>query len=109
MLGRDIQRLTWLMAMQVAVSLASAVEVDFEKLDFDKRVAPILAGRCIECHSGAEAKGKLDLTSAEKALAGGESGIAIVAGSPIAAIFGNGSKRMRCRRSIRCRRANEPF
>src|SRR5215218_116158 len=82
MRGRDIRRLRWLMAMQIAVSLARAVEVDSQKLDFDKDVAPLLAGRCIECHSGAEAKGKLDLTRAEKAVAGGESGIAIVAGKP---------------------------
>ncbi|MBC7816045.1 MAG: DUF1549 domain-containing protein, partial [Planctomycetaceae bacterium] len=30
--------------------------------DFDKQVAPLLARRCLDCHSGAEAKGKLDLS-----------------------------------------------
>src|SRR5688572_11699385 len=50
--------------------------------DFDRQVAPILAGRCLECHSGAEPKGKLDLSQAKTALAGGESGPAIDAGKP---------------------------
>src|SRR6476620_1087014 len=50
--------------------------------DFDREVAPILAGRCLECHSGAEAKGKLDLSSSAKAVAGGESGAAIEPGKP---------------------------
>ncbi|HMC12117.1 MAG TPA: DUF1549 domain-containing protein, partial [Pirellulaceae bacterium] len=50
--------------------------------DFDKEVAPILAGRCLECHSGAEPKGKLDLSAAKAAFAGGESGAAIVGGRP---------------------------
>ncbi|HEY2414701.1 MAG TPA: DUF1553 domain-containing protein [Pirellulaceae bacterium] len=54
------------------------------ELDFDRQVAPILAGRCMECHSGAEPKGKLDLTSAAKTFAGGESGSAIEAGKPSA-------------------------
>src|SRR6185436_2490637 len=41
-----------------------------------------LAGRCLECHSGAEAKGKLDLSAGAKAVAGGESGAAIETGKP---------------------------
>src|SRR5688572_21385778 len=50
--------------------------------DFDKQVAPILAGRCLECHSGGDPKGKLDLSRAEAAFAGGESGASIVRGKP---------------------------
>src|SRR5262245_17684632 len=50
--------------------------------NFDRQVAPILAARCLECHSGAEPKGKLDLSTARAALAGGESGAAIQAGQP---------------------------
>jgi uncharacterized membrane protein len=50
--------------------------------DFDREVAPILAGRCLECHSGAEPQGKLDLSRAARALAGGESGRAIARGLP---------------------------
>jgi len=59
---------------------ASAAAADAP--DFDRQVAPILAGRCLECHSGVEPKGKLDLSRAKEALAGGESGAAIEAGKP---------------------------
>ncbi len=50
-------------------------------VDFDREVAPILAGRCLDCHSGAEAKGKLDLSGVRAAMAGGESGEAIAVGN----------------------------
>jgi hypothetical protein len=50
--------------------------------DFDVRIAPILIRRCLDCHSGADAKGKLDLSRRASAFAGGESGEAIVAGKP---------------------------
>ncbi len=30
--------------------------------DFDKQIAPLLASRCLDCHSGARPKGKLDLS-----------------------------------------------
>ncbi len=36
--------------------------------DFDKQVAPLLAQRCLDCHSGAEPKGKLDLSRKAPAL-----------------------------------------
>ncbi|MFM2094548.1 MAG: hypothetical protein RIS70_1672 [Planctomycetota bacterium] len=48
--------------------------------DFDRQVAPLLASRCLDCHSGSEAKGGLDLTRRERAIGGGESGPAYVAG-----------------------------
>jgi hypothetical protein len=50
--------------------------------NFDRTVAPLLARRCFECHSAAERKGGLDLTSAQTALKGGESGPVIVPGKP---------------------------
>jgi hypothetical protein len=49
---------------------------------FDAEVAPILARRCLDCHSGPEPKGKLDLSRHASALAGGEGGAVIVAGKP---------------------------
>ncbi len=49
---------------------------------FDEQVAPLLARRCLQCHNGSEKKGELDLTRAESALAGGDSGAPIVAGKP---------------------------
>jgi hypothetical protein len=50
--------------------------------DFDANVAPLFARRCLDCHSGVAAKGKLDLSRKSAALAGGESGAAIVPGKP---------------------------
>jgi hypothetical protein len=44
--------------------------------DFDTRVAPLLAARCLDCHSGAKPKGKLDLS--RKATAAGS----VVPGKP---------------------------
>jgi len=44
---------------------------------FDHQIAPMIAQRCLACHSGDAPKGKLDLSSREPAMAGGESGIAI--------------------------------
>ncbi len=49
---------------------------------FDAEVAPILARRCLDCHSGPAPKGKLDLSARAPALVGGEGGAAIVAGKP---------------------------
>ena len=48
---------------------------------FRQQIAPILVGRCLECH-GEDRKGGLDLTSKAGLLAGGESGEAIVPGKP---------------------------
>lgn len=48
---------------------------------FDKKIAPLLAANCLQCHSGAEPKGELDLSNHKGAVAGGESGTAIVPGN----------------------------
>lgn len=50
--------------------------------DFDRQIAPLLAGRCLDCHSGSEPKGRLDLSNAAGVLRGGETGVAVVAGKP---------------------------
>jgi hypothetical protein len=50
--------------------------------DFDRRVAPILIRRCIDCHSGIDPKGGLDLTRRATAMRGGASGEVIAAGKP---------------------------
>ena len=56
--------------------------------DFDRHVAPLLAGRCLDCHSGAEPKGGLDLASTKGLAKGGDSGEAIVvAGKPDASLL----------------------
>ncbi|MGK0189783.1 MAG: hypothetical protein ACI9R3_005601 [Verrucomicrobiales bacterium] len=41
----------------------------------------VLTTKCLECHSGSEPKGKLDLTMRTSALRGGESGAAVVPGN----------------------------
>ena len=55
---------------------------DTETQDFDRHIAPLIAQNCLSCHSGSEPKGKLDLSSRETAMAGGDSGVVISAGNP---------------------------
>lgn len=45
--------------------------------DFDSAVAPVIAGKCLECHAGKDPEGGLDLSTAEAAFEGGDSGAAI--------------------------------
>jgi mono/diheme cytochrome c family protein len=47
---------------------------------FKKEVKQILIGRCLKCHGGEKTEGKLDLTSREGLLKGGETGIVAEAG-----------------------------
>ncbi len=47
---------------------------------FETEIAPILSQHCLECHDSASRKGGLDLSRKQPAFAGGESGVAIVAG-----------------------------
>ncbi|HEY1785985.1 MAG TPA: DUF1549 domain-containing protein, partial [Pirellulales bacterium] len=49
---------------------------------FERKVRPLLAQRCLECHSGENAKGSLHLDSKAGLLAGGDTGPAIVPGKP---------------------------
>lgn len=53
-----------------------------DELVFDAKVAPILARRCLDCHAGADPKGKLDLSTRRAAFAGGKGGAPIVPGKP---------------------------
>ncbi len=59
---------------------ASPVSGDDAPIDFDRHVAPLLARHCLECHAGADPKGKLDLSEAARAMTGGENGVVLVAG-----------------------------
>jgi Protein of unknown function (DUF1553)/Protein of unknown function (DUF1549)/Planctomycete cytochrome C len=67
--------LTWLIVLTACAHAFSA-----ESPEFDRKVAPILARRCLDCHSGPAPKGQLDLSTRSSALRGGENGLAIVAG-----------------------------
>ena len=45
---------------------------------FRRRIAPILARHCLDCHNGPDPKGKLNLSTRAGVAVGGESGPAIV-------------------------------
>ena len=86
---RSSQRRPRLMRMRIAHALfgllmladgAPAEQPQGDSLSFDATVAPILARRCLDCHSGSDPKGKLDLSKQVSALAGGKSGPAIMPG-----------------------------
>jgi len=72
-----IPTLAW---MVLTGSMASAGEEPGQGGDFDAQVAPILVRRCLDCHSGPDPKGKLDLSNRATALKGGKHGSAIVPG-----------------------------
>ena len=63
---------------------------------FDATIARLFAGRCLDCHSGPDPKGKLDLSRNSAALAGGKSGVAIIRASPKRACSGSACRRTRC-------------
>lgn len=73
------------LVLSISVSWTSrpvlAQETDAAKNFFHKEIEPILVGRCLQCHGDAR-KGELDLRRRESAVAGGESGGAIVPGEP---------------------------
>ena len=78
MLNRPtIFQLTLFLSLFVSVFAASATAVDF-----DKDVRPILESKCLQCHGAAMKLAKLDLSSREAMLRGGERGPALVPGSP---------------------------
>ncbi|MEX0744182.1 MAG: PSD1 and planctomycete cytochrome C domain-containing protein, partial [Phycisphaeraceae bacterium] len=69
-----------LCAMPAAAKAEPAEGLEF----FEKRIRPVLVKHCYECHSAAaaEPKGGLLLDTREALLTGGESGPAVVPGSP---------------------------
>src|SRR5258706_6557449 len=76
--ARDIMPYRSVLTLLIALLASSASRA--VALDFDRDVAPIFAAYCLDCHSGAEPKGKLDLSHRERAMAGGKNGKVIVAG-----------------------------
>lgn len=51
---------------------------------FRETVAPALAAKCVSCHRADNLKGQFDITTAQNLLKGGESGVALVPGQPLA-------------------------
>jgi len=60
----------------LTIGLAAAAPPDFER-----EVAPLLARRCLGCHSGSDAQGALNLTTLATAQMGGDSGPALLPGN----------------------------
>ncbi len=69
-----------LLYVSALLSILFARNVSADKIKsqhFDRVVAPLLAQRCLSCHSGDEAKGDLNLSTHDSAMKGGESGVVI--------------------------------
>src|SRR6516164_11382641 len=71
----------------VALTLAYApvrpLKADANKpVSFMEQVAPILKENCFACHDAKKRKGKLDMTTFERLMKGGERGEDITAGKP---------------------------
>ena len=78
-----------LVAAFLTIHLEIVLADDTEQLNakwsaqrFDREISTIFASRCLDCHSGQEPKGGLDLSDDARARTGGESGVAIVSGKP---------------------------
>ncbi|MCX7422489.1 MAG: DUF1549 domain-containing protein, partial [Planctomycetia bacterium] len=63
---------------QASFGVLVASAADAPPVSFDRDVAPLLARRCLDCHSGTDKKGGLDLSRLEAVTKGGESGAVIV-------------------------------
>lgn len=66
---------SFLLLMSCELLAARAAPSEFES------VSQILSNRCLECHSGPDPAGNLDLTRMETAIRGGDSGTSLMAGS----------------------------
>jgi hypothetical protein len=77
-----VMKIVWhVPAMILAAAFSGRIAAQ-QPPDFDRDVAPILATRCLDCHNSADKKGNLDLSRADGARAGGDSGPVLVAGKP---------------------------
>lgn len=56
----------------------NTLHAESEQSFFEKKIAPLLSSRCLECHSGDNLKGGLDLSNEKSALKGGKNGPALV-------------------------------
>ncbi len=74
--------MTGLVIMAVLMAGAASAQSDnsvSEEPDlFEQQIAPILARHCLECHTATHREGGLDLSQKQSAMAGGESGPAII-------------------------------
>ncbi|HTU20135.1 MAG TPA: c-type cytochrome domain-containing protein, partial [Gemmataceae bacterium] len=68
------------LASLVVLNRCAAVAAAEAAPSFARDIAPLLTTQCLKCHSGARAKGELDLTSRDHLLAGGDSGSVLTPG-----------------------------
>lgn len=69
-----------LLAILISMVMAGSGRAD-DPLDFQRDVFPILESHCLGCHSADEAEGGFVMDSHATMMAGGESGVAVTAGS----------------------------
>jgi hypothetical protein len=70
-----------------AAGVELLVQADRDAGLFQTQIAPLFAKHCLECHDPTTREGKLDLSRNAAALAGGESGPAIVPGKSSASLL----------------------
>ena len=61
---------------------AATTQAGDSELKFSRDIAPILVGNCVGCHNEKDRKGKFDMTSFKKLMAGSEEGKVIIPGKP---------------------------
>ena len=79
---RPISLIAWTSAL-AAIPIVAAIAAPPVSPDFEGKVAPLLAKRCLECHNRSSAQGGLDLTVRESALKGGKRGPALSVEKPL--------------------------
>lgn len=72
-----------LLPLMALLLLASTAPAQSEaETFFETRIRPVLAGTCFKCHGGTKVNGKLRVDKRQALLRGGQSGPALVPGSP---------------------------
>jgi uncharacterized membrane protein len=66
---------------EVRSARARIVDID-SAFVYQDLIAPVLAARCVSCHSGSKVKGGLRLDTADGVMEGGDGGSVVIAGDP---------------------------
>lgn len=70
------------LSLLLALTAFTAGRVAAADPDFQKDVAPVLEASCVKCHNDKKAKGKLNMTTKEAFMKGGDDGKIVEAGKP---------------------------
>ncbi len=81
---RIARRIPWILCLNLAAALVCGRSATCaqEAIDFEKRIAPILVARCLECHHESIASGGLVLSRREQLFAPTKEGTWIAPGKP---------------------------